>query len=162
MDAATMDEGALTEKLRRIQALFAGATTDGERVAAAAAKDRVAARLREAQAEVVQETRFKLDNGWSRRLLLALMRRRGVEPYRRPGQRRTTIMARMTKRQCNELWEEFLKLNEVLVQYFDEVAERVIKRAVHADGDDAREVEGAMALGVADDDADAAEGAPSR
>jgi hypothetical protein len=136
-----MDERELAEKLRRIQALFAGATTDGERAAAAAAKDRVAARLREVQVERVVEFRYKLTNAWSRRLLVALMRRHGVEPYRRSGQRHTTVMAQITKRRSDEIWSEFMQLDEVLKQYFDEVAARVISQAVHADAKEAAEVE---------------------
>ena len=42
-------EDELRHKLRRIEALFAGATTEGERLAAAAAMDRIRRRLREAE-----------------------------------------------------------------------------------------------------------------
>ena len=41
-----MDERKLIEKLRRIEALYAGAATSGERVAAANARDRIRERLR--------------------------------------------------------------------------------------------------------------------
>ena len=41
-----MDEARLLEKLRAIEALFAGATTDGERVAAAEARKRIQLRLK--------------------------------------------------------------------------------------------------------------------
>jgi hypothetical protein len=44
---ATPDEAALIEKLRRIEALHAGATTPGERDAAANARQRILARLAE-------------------------------------------------------------------------------------------------------------------
>ena len=44
-----MDERALAEKLRRIEALFAGAATDGERQAAAEAAKRITARLQQAR-----------------------------------------------------------------------------------------------------------------
>jgi hypothetical protein len=40
-----MDEAKLREKLARIEALFAGATTEGERVAAAEARRRIQHRL---------------------------------------------------------------------------------------------------------------------
>jgi hypothetical protein len=43
------DEPRLIEKLQRIEALFAGATTPGERVAAGLARDRILTRLREPQ-----------------------------------------------------------------------------------------------------------------
>ena len=143
-----MDEKELTEKLRRIQALFAGATTEGERAAAAAAKDRVAARLRDVQAEAVSELCFTMTNTWSRRLLVALMRRHGVEPYRRRGQRHTTVMARLSRRLADELWREFTPLDDVLLKYFDDLAARVIAEAVHAGAQEVSEVEaGALADG---------------
>jgi hypothetical protein len=41
------DESALREKLQKIEALFSGAATTGERVAAEAALERVRARLAE-------------------------------------------------------------------------------------------------------------------
>ena len=43
-----MDDGELREKLRKIEALFAGAATPGERAAAGAAAERIRDRLREA------------------------------------------------------------------------------------------------------------------
>jgi hypothetical protein len=44
-----MDEAQLIEKLRRVENLFAGAATDGEREAAASALDRMRRRLEELQ-----------------------------------------------------------------------------------------------------------------
>ncbi len=41
------DEIALRDKLRKIEALFAGAATTGEKAAAGAAAERIRARLRE-------------------------------------------------------------------------------------------------------------------
>lgn len=40
-----MDEASLLEKLRRIEALFAGATTQGEKIAASEARRRIQLRL---------------------------------------------------------------------------------------------------------------------
>ena len=45
--ATVVGESTLKEKLRKIEALFAGAATPGERAAAGAAADRIRARLRE-------------------------------------------------------------------------------------------------------------------
>ncbi len=128
-----MNEAELAEKLKRIQALFTGATTEGERAAAAAAKERVEGRLEELRAEAPEEFSFSLTNPWSRRLLVALLRRHGIEPFRRPGQRRTTVRARASKRRVDQIWQEFVRLDETLVEYLDEVASRVICDAVHAD-----------------------------
>ena len=69
------DESALTEKLRKIEALFAGAATAGERAAAGAAADRIRARLRESEGrERAVEIRFSLPDPWSRRRSCASLR----------------------------------------------------------------------------------------
>jgi hypothetical protein len=44
-------EARLIERLRLIEALFSGAATDGERVAAGAARDRIRSRLAAAAAQ---------------------------------------------------------------------------------------------------------------
>src|SRR5216684_5518018 len=76
-------ESQLREKLRKIEALFAGAGTAGERLAAEAALERVRARLAElGQREPSVEIQFSMPDQWSRHLFLALCRRYGLKPYR--------------------------------------------------------------------------------
>jgi hypothetical protein len=88
-------EQELREKLRTIAALFEGATTSGERNAAAAALDRIRAALNSAEKiERAVETSFRLPDRWSRRLFLALCRRYGLNPYRYPRQRYSTVVLR--------------------------------------------------------------------
>ena len=137
-----MDEAALISKLAKIEALFAGATTEGERAAAASARDRIVARLREVEkADPPVEYKFTLADAWSHRLILALLRRYGLEPYRRRGQRRTTVMARVAKSFVDEtLWPEFQQLSATLQTYLDEVTTRVVAQVVHGDTSDASEV----------------------
>ena len=132
--AMQSEEEKLLDKLRKIEALFAGATTPGERDAAWHARERVMARLREFEvAEPPVEYRFSLSNTWSKRLFLALIRRYGLRPYRYPRQRRTTVRVRVPRRFVNEvLWPEFQALNTVLSTYLDEVADRVIAEAMQA------------------------------
>jgi len=79
-----MDETKLVEKLARIEALFAGATTPGERDAAAAARERILERLRSIQDRPI-EYRFTMANVWSRRLFVALLPRYDLTPYRYRG-----------------------------------------------------------------------------
>src|SRR5882757_4750485 len=86
-----MEESKLLERLRLIEALHAGATSTGEKVAAAEARKRIQARLASiAQEDPPIEFRFSLVDGWSRKLFAALCRRYDVKPYRYRGQRRTT------------------------------------------------------------------------
>jgi tRNA nucleotidyltransferase (CCA-adding enzyme) len=137
-----MDESQLRDKLARIEALFAGAATDGERVAAAEARVRILARLHAAEeASPPVEYRFTLADVWSRKLLLALLRRYDLRPYRFRGQRRTTVMVKVPKRFVDDtLWPEFKALSDTLRTYLDEVTERVVADVVHRDSSDAQEV----------------------
>ena len=89
----------LRDKLRKIEALFAGATTPGERAAAGAAAGRIRERLRESEkTEGLVEMQFSLADLWSRQLFLALARRYGLRPYRYHRQKRTTVMLRAPRR----------------------------------------------------------------
>src|SRR5664279_5438242 len=76
-------EARLREKLRKIEALFAGAGTAGEKAAAGAAADRIRALLGNAAgSEAPQEIRFSVPDIWSRKLFIALCRRYGIRPFR--------------------------------------------------------------------------------
>ena len=136
-----MDERQLLEKLARIEALHSGAATAGERDAAAAARDRIRNRLRQLQSEDAPvEYSFKVADHWSYRLLVALLRRYQIRPYRYPRQRHTTVMARVPKRFVDEvLWPEFQELSRVLRQYLADVTERVIATALEPDASDVEE-----------------------
>ena len=129
------DEQRLIEKLQRIEALFAGAATRGEREAAAQARERIRARLQEQQqTDPPVEYTFTLRDEWSRRLLVALMRRYGIRPYRYRRQRYTTVMARVPRRFVTEtLWPEFRELNQTLAAFLAQVTERVISEGIAAD-----------------------------
>jgi hypothetical protein len=137
-----MDEADLRAKLERIEALFEGAATAGERVAAAEAKRRILARLDALARESPPiEYRFSLGDVWARKLFLALLRRYDLRPYRYPGQRYTTVMVKVPKRFVDEtLWPEFQQLSATLTGYLDEVTERVVRQAVHQDSSEATEV----------------------
>ncbi len=68
-----------------------------------------------------------LADQWSRHLFVALLRRYGIYPYRYRGQRRTTVMARLSRAFVNEtLWPEFMELQGSLAAYFDALTDRVI------------------------------------
>ena len=139
-------EAQLREKLRKIEALFAGAGTVGERVAAEAALERVRARLADLERrDTPIEMQFSLPDQWSRRLFLALCRRYGLKPYRLYRQRLTTVMLRVPKGFVDQvLWPEFQELNKALTQYLNEVTIRVIRDEVHRDTSEAAEVTQAL------------------
>ncbi|MBI3865813.1 MAG: hypothetical protein HY290_28400 [Planctomycetia bacterium] len=135
------EEQLLVEKLRKVEALYAGAASDGERAAAANAIERIRERLHSAQeADPAIEFRFSMADEWSRRLFVALLRRYGVSPYRYSGQRRTTVMAKAPKSFVDEvLWPQFRQLSHELQQYLAHVTERVITAGVFADSSEAEE-----------------------
>lgn len=128
-------EQELREKLRKIEALFAGAATHGERAAALAARDRIRAKLKEVEArEGPTEMKFSLGDGWHLRLFLALCRRYGLKPYRRHGQRRTTVMLMVVPSFVDDLlWPEYNQLAEALREYLDQATERIIHEEVFKD-----------------------------
>src|SRR5688572_2819826 len=107
-----MDEARLLEKLRAIEALFVGATTDGERAAAGEARKRIQLRLKALEEKDPPiEYKFSVGDGWSAKLFMALCRRYGIKPYRYRGQRRTTVVAKISRRFVDEtLWPEFQQL----------------------------------------------------
>ncbi|MEW6173678.1 MAG: hypothetical protein AB1510_11545 [Bacillota bacterium] len=135
------EEDRILEKLRKIEALFAGATTPGERKAAEAAKERIREKLKNIQrAEEKTEWKFSLNNPWSRKLLIALLRRYDVVPYRRYGQRRTTVMARMPRTFAEQIFlPEFESLNEILLGHLDQLAEQIIQKGIFKNTSDAEE-----------------------
>ena len=138
-----MDEAKLLQKLERIEALHAGATTEGERVAAANACERIQARLEELQrTSPPVEYRFTMNNSWSRTLFVALLRRYDLKPYRYRRQRHNTVMVRVTKAFVDDvLWPQFVELDTTLRGYLEDVTTRVIKRVVHHDASEVDEVE---------------------
>lgn len=145
----SFDEERLLEKLRAIEALFAGATTAGERVAAEEAKKRIQLRLEALElADPPIEYRFTVGDGWSAKLLLALCRRYDLKPYRYRGQRRTTVMVRVSRRFVDEtLWPEFEQLSAVLRSHITELTDRIIGSAIHKDTSDVTESDAPAALG---------------
>lgn len=124
------DEERLKAKLRAIEALYAGATTPGERVAAGLAQQRIAARLEELKANDEIEWQFSLTR-WSRTLLLALARRYGLKPYRYKRQHHTTLVVRAPEGFLKETFlPQFDKMVETLDDHLDEVTKRVVAEVV--------------------------------
>ena len=130
-----LDETALFEKLRRIEALHAGATTSGERAAAANAIRRIQERLKLAEKDDPPvEYKFTLGDGWSRKLFMALARRYGLKPFRYRGQRYTTVMVRVPKRFVDAtLWPEYQELDRVLRDTLDRATDRVLSQVFQQD-----------------------------
>jgi hypothetical protein len=134
-------EGTLLEKLRKIEALYAGTKVDGEREAARRAAERIRERLAELRGREEEiEYRYRLPDPWKRRLFLALCRRYGLKPYRERGQRQTSVMLRAPKSfQDRTLWPEYQALSLELDAHLDELTTRAIREAIDDDVSEAAE-----------------------
>jgi hypothetical protein len=141
-------EGTLVEKLRKLEALHAGTSVDGEREAARRAAERIRARLAEERArEKDMVMVYRLPDPWTRQLFVALCRRYGLEPYRERGQRYTTVKVRAPESFQNKtLWPEFQALSQELSTHLSELTTRVIREAIHADVGEAKESDEVKAL----------------
>jgi hypothetical protein len=144
-------EQELRQKLRKIAALFEGATTPGERDAAAAAINRIRAVLSTAErTEKTIEMNFRLPDRWNRRLFTALCRRYGLKPYRYPRQRYSTVVLRAPASFINgTLWPEFLQIKTALDEYLHEATERIIREEVFGNSEEAEERDGSPAIAAA-------------
>jgi hypothetical protein len=138
---STQEERRLIEMLRKIEALFARPGTAGERAAAGRARDRIRERLRLLEkGEAPVAHRFSIRDPWSHRLFIALLFRHGLRPYRQPGQRRTTVMVRVTRTFVEKtLWPQFRTADRILRQNLNEVTQRIIAKAISGDISDRRE-----------------------
>ena len=138
-----MNESILIEKLMKIEALFAGATTPGERVSADLARQRILMRLQELlPKDPPIEYKFTFVDMWSRKVFVALLRRYDLRPYRYYRQRYTTVMVRVPESFVDEtLWPEFEKINSELQEYLRDITQRVVTQVLHEDSSDAEVVE---------------------
>lgn len=135
-------EEQLREKLRKVEALYFGAGTAGEREAAEAATARLKSKLAEiSRQDPTVEMQFSMPDPWAVRLFVALCRRYGIRPYRYPRQRNTTIMVRAPQRFFNTVvWRQFSEMHADLWRHLEETTERLIREAVHSDTTDAETV----------------------
>lgn len=131
----------LREKLRKIEALFAGAATHGEQQAAGAAAERIRAKLKEtAQREDEIEIKFTVSDPWTRQLFVALCRRYGLRPFRYPRMHRQSIVVRAPQTFLETvLWPEFQQLADALTIYLSDITNKIIQEEVHANTQDAEE-----------------------
>jgi hypothetical protein len=136
-------EHILRERLRKIEALFAGAATAGEKAAAGAAAEHIRQRLgKTAGKEQSVELRLSILDLWSRQLFTALCRRYGLRPFRHSRMHRQTILIKAPKSFVEQvLWPQFQELNAALIAYLSEITKKVIREEVHRETDEAEEVD---------------------
>ncbi len=142
-------EQSLREKLRKIEVRFAGAATEGEKVAAGAAAERIRDRLGQAAGREKEiEVKFSISDVWPRQLFVALCRRYGLRPFRYRRMHQQTIIIRAPKSFVEQvLWPEFEELSAALTAYLSEITERVIREEVHGETGDVDEVDEPRRIG---------------
>jgi hypothetical protein len=128
-----MTEPQLREQLRKISALHEGATTPGERSAAAAAIERVKKAIAAlSRTEPVLEFQLKMPDLWHRRLFCAVCRRHGVETFRYKRQRLTTVVVRVPRPMMDRtLWPQYMRLRDSLTRHLNQATEQLIREEVY-------------------------------
>ena len=123
----------LLEKIRKIEALIEGAKTEGEKNAAISAKNRLnKRRLEEHKSEKKEYTLYTQDN-WHKKLLLAICRKHGIQPYRYRRQKHTTVMIKIDDNFLhNVLWKEYLEYSNHLEILVSEITNNLIRK-IHKD-----------------------------
>jgi hypothetical protein len=136
-------EDAIRDKLRKIEALYAGATTPGEKAAAGAAAERIRRQFETAsKTEPAQELKFSIPDPWSRQLFIALCRRYGLKPFRyRRMHRQTVLVSAPASFVRGVLWPEFEEQSDALTRHLLEITAKIIREEVHASTNDAEEVD---------------------
>src|ERR1035437_4116490 len=142
-------EARLRDKLQKIEALFAGAGTAGEKAAAGAAADRIRALLGNAIGrEAPEEIKFSVRDVWSRQLFIALCRRYGIRPFRYRRMHMQTVIVKAPRSFVDGvLWPEFQELSSALTAYLAEITEKLIREEVHGEMREAEEVDEPRRLG---------------
>jgi hypothetical protein len=145
---ALMSENQLREKLRKIEALYAGAKTDGEKAAAGAAADRIRAKFENARKqEEAREFKFSIPDPWSRQLFIALCRRYGIKPFRYRRMHHQTVIVRAPGSFVQKtLWPEYEELSAALTMHLADITTKIIREEVHEATQDAEEVNDTRSL----------------
>ena len=87
----------LQDKIKKIEALFEGAKTEGERKAAELAKQRILERFQFELASKSIEYTVTLGDRWSKRLFVSLCNKYDLRTYRYKRQKYTTTMVRVSE-----------------------------------------------------------------
>lgn len=120
----------LIERIKKIEALIIGASTEGEKKAAESAKERILRKYPEIEIHKNPlEYRLSTDNEWNKKLLLALCRKYGIKPYRYHRQKYTTVMVNINEEFLNNvLWKEYVEYSKLLSVLVEEITNEMISK----------------------------------
>lgn len=115
----------IADKIRKIEALIAGAKSDGERQAAEFAKQRLQEKI------TAQPTEYtvRLHSRWEKKLFVAICSKHGLRTYRYMRQKYTTAMVRVaTPFMDLVLWPEYKKYASILHRLSEEISTDLISK----------------------------------
>ncbi len=115
----------IADKIRKIEALIAGAKSDGERQAAEFAKQRLQEKI---TAQPVEYT-VRLHSRWEKKLFVAICSKHELRTYRYMRQKYTTAMVRVAKPFMDlVLWPEYNKYASILHKLTEEISTDLISK----------------------------------
>lgn len=115
----------ISSKIKKIEALIAGAKSEGERQAAKLAKARLKSRIESKPLEYA----VRLDSRWKKKLFQAVAAKHGFQTYRYARQKTTTAMIRVDKSFMEQvLWPEFKEHAAVLDKLSQEILSDLITK----------------------------------
>jgi hypothetical protein len=117
----------LQDKIKKIEALIAGSSSNEERQAAALAKSRLQERQNmEFVAKPIEYT-VPLGNFWKKKLFVALCNKYQIRTYRYKRQKYTTTMLRASPTVVeNILWPEFNRYSAMLEEFVQDITNDLI------------------------------------
>ena len=115
----------IADKILKIEALIAGAKSEGERQAAEFAKQR----LQDKVASQPIEYTVRVNSPWKKKLFLAICQKHGLRTYRYMRQKYTTTMVHVSKAFMDSiLWPEFNRHSSLLDKLTDEILTDLISK----------------------------------
>ena len=125
---------SILNKIAKIEALIERAGSEGERVAALLAKDRILAKMARDKEHLPVEYKFSFGSQWQKRLFKALCDKHGFESYRYYRERYTTSHVKISKAIVDGvLWPEYLRWSNVLQELVEEVMQDIIGKIHRSD-----------------------------
>ena len=120
----------LVDKIRKVEALIAGAKTEGERKAAEFAKQRLEGKI---GGQLIEYT-VRLRNSWTKKLFVAICRKYQLRTYRYAKQRYTTTMVQVSSAFLNGvLWPEFNKYDSMFQELASEIIQDLVSKIYKVD-----------------------------
>jgi len=115
----------IADKIRKIEALIAGAKSDGERQAAEFAKQRLQEKITPQPIEYT----VRLHSRWEKKLFVAICKKHGLQTYRYARQKYTTAMIRIAEPFMNSvLLLEYKKYADILHKLTEEISNDLIAK----------------------------------